>query len=206
VPDGRVAGALGHPLRVALLDLMSRRPTLTSNQAARELGESSGACSFHLRQLERYGQVEAAPGRGRERPWRLAPQPSSSGPRPAGPPRTDAAGPGDEFGELARELENEGYRRWLAGRATAPPGWHDEAFSAVLYLTPAELAEVAAAIRSVIATFERESPHRDRPPACSAGPAAARDGADPVIPVGVVARLFPLLPATSDGGPATSEG
>jgi hypothetical protein len=197
VPDGRVAGALGHPLRVALLDLMSRRPTLTSNQAARELGESSGACSFHLRQLERYGQVEAAPGRGRERPWRLAPSPSP-GPRSAGSPRTDPAGPGDEFGELARELENEGYRRWLAGRATAPPGWHDEAFSAVLHLTPAELTEVAAAIRSVIATFERN--------AGSAEPTAARDDAEPVIPVGVVARLFPLLPATSDGGPATSEG
>lgn len=185
LPDGRVAGALGHPLRVALLDLMSRRPTLTSNQAARELGQSSGACSFHLRQLERYGQVEAAPGRGRERPWRLA--------QPASP----SSGSADEFGELARELENEGYRRWLAGRATAPPGWHDEAFSAVLHLTPAELAEVAATIRAVIATFERD--------AGSAEPAAARDGAESVIPVGVVARLFPLLPATSDGGPATSE-
>ncbi len=52
---------------------------------------------------------------------------------------------------LARELENEGYRRWLAGRDSAPPGWRDEAFSTVLPLTPDELTEVAGAIRAVIA-------------------------------------------------------
>src|SRR5277367_6042423 len=85
----------------ALLGLLAGRATLTATEAARELGESSGACSFHLRQLARYGQVEEAPaGRGRSRPWRLAP--------PGRPARPD-----EEFGELARELENEGYRRWL---------------------------------------------------------------------------------------------
>jgi DNA-binding transcriptional ArsR family regulator len=173
--SGQAGGARGHPLRAALLELLAGRDTLTATQAAGELGESSGACSFHLRQLERYGLVEEAPGRqGRARPWRLtAPAP------PAGDSREyrDA-----EFGELARELENEGYRRWLAGRRTAPPDWHDEAFSTVLYLTPAELTQVATAIRAVIAPFG----DRDR-----TGTAA--------IPVAVVARMFPLLPATSDG-------
>ncbi|MGH3402695.1 MAG: winged helix-turn-helix domain-containing protein, partial [Streptosporangiaceae bacterium] len=95
---GRPSSGLGHPLRAALLDLLSRRATLTSTQAAAELGESSGACSFHLRQLERYGQIEAVPGQhGRARPWRLA---------TARPAARDGAGEcGDEFGELARELE-----------------------------------------------------------------------------------------------------
>jgi len=200
VHPGRQGAALGHPLRVALLDLMSRRATLTSTEAARELGESSGACSFHLRQLERYGHVEEAPGRrGRERPWRLA---ATLTPVPPAAPG-GAAGSDDEFGELARELENEGYRRWLAGRETAPPVWRDEAFSAVLYLTPAELAEVAAAVRSVIASFgEREHPGRT-PPAGQASPGGDPDSpggpAGPVMPVGVVARMFPLLPANSDG-------
>ena len=107
------------------------------------------------------------------RPWRLVAA------------RAQPPGPGDEFRELARELENEGYRRWLAGRRTAPAGWRDEAFSAVVYLTPDQLTEVAAAIRSVIATFaERADPGQDAPA---------------VMPVGVVARMFPLLPASSDG-------
>jgi hypothetical protein len=190
VHPGRPGLALGHPLRVALLALLARRATLTSTEAARELGESSGACSFHLRQLARYGHVEEVPGaRGRARPWRLAPAPGPGpGPAGGGPAGDGSAGGGsaggDEFGALARELENEGYRRWLDHRDAAPPGWRDEAFSTVLHLTPEELAEVAAAIRAVIAA------HAGRA-AGSAGPAG-------VLPVAVVARMFPLLPADAD--------
>jgi hypothetical protein len=169
--------ALGHPLRVALLGLLARRATLTATEAARELGESSGSCSFHLRQLARYGHVEEVPGtRGRARPWRLA----------AARPAAAADGPAaDDFGALARELENEGYRRWLAHRDAAPPGWADAAFSAVLHLTPAELADVAARIRAIIAAY--------------AGREA--DAAAGVLPVAVVARMFPLLPADADRAP-----
>jgi hypothetical protein len=188
VHPGRQAAALGHPLRVALLDLLARRATLTATQAAGELGESSGACSFHLRQLERYGFVAEAPGqRGRARPWRLTAPPPAPAP-------TTAEGD-DEFGGLARELENEGYRRWQAGRETAPAGWHDEAFSAVVYLAPDELTEVAAALRSVISTFaERGDPGEPGQPRRERGRAAGE-----LMPVGVVARMFPLLPASSDG-------
>ena len=214
VHPAQPGAALGHPLRVALLGLLARRATLTSTEAARELGESSGACSFHLRQLARYGHVEEVPGgHGRARPWRLAAGPGAgasgpggvsgpggasgrggaSGPGGASPDAAGgagngAAGNGDEFGALARELENEGYRRWLAHREAAPPGWRDEAFSTVLHLTPAELADVAAQIRGVIAAY--------------AGRAAA-PGAG-VLPVAVVARMFPLLPA--DAAPPEEPG
>jgi hypothetical protein len=210
VHPGRPGLALGHPLRVALLGLLAHRATLTSTEAARELGESSGACSFHLRQLARYGHVEEVPGaRGRARPWRLttgAAEPAGGEPaggEPAGgepargePAGGEPAGAGDEFGALARELENEGYRRWLSHRAAAPPGWRDEAFSTVLHLTPAELVEVAAAVRAVIAAYAaRPGPG----PARGAGPAG-------VLPVAVVARMFPLLPAGPDGGPDSAAG
>ena len=196
VHPGRPGLALGHPLRVALLGLLAHRATLTSTEAARELGESSGACSFHLRQLARYGHVEEVPGaRGRARPWRLttgagrAGGESASGESASGEPAGgEPPGAGDEFGALARELENEGYRRWLAHREAAPPGWRDEAFSTVLHLTPAELADVAAQIRGVIAAY--------------AGRAAA-PGAG-VLPVAVVARMFPLLPA--DAAPPEEPG
>jgi helix-turn-helix protein len=196
VHPGRPGLALGHPLRVALLRLLAHRATLTSTEAARELGESSGACSFHLRQLARYGHVEEVPGtRGRARPWRLATAATeAAGGEPAG---GEPAGGGDEFGALARELENEGYRRWLSHRAAAPPGWRDEAFSTVLHLTPEELAEVAAAIRGVIAAYA------GRPgPGPGPGPGRGRGrGTRPagVLPVAVVARMFPLLPASADG-------
>jgi hypothetical protein len=165
--------ALSHPLRVALLGLVREHGTLTSTEAARLTGQSSGLCSFHLRQLARYGHLEeAGHERGRVRPWRL----------PAAP--AGEAGPGDDgFGRLARELEDEGYRRWLAGRDQAAPLWQrDEAFSAVLHLSPGELAEAAGEIRAVLDRYRR------RAEASEPGPARRR-------PVAAVVRLFPLLPA-----------
>ncbi|HEY3956778.1 MAG TPA: winged helix-turn-helix domain-containing protein [Streptosporangiaceae bacterium] len=169
--------ALTHPLRAALLDLVREHGTLTSTEAARLLGESSGLCSFHLRQLARYGYlVEAARPRGRMRPWRLAAAvlPNQPANQPAGQPADDG------FGALARDLEDEGYRRWLAGRSQAPLPWqHDEVFSAVLDLSPAELAEAAAEIRAVLGRYQGRAGSGRRP-------------------VAAVIRLFPLLPAGPD--------
>ncbi|MFJ2580105.1 helix-turn-helix domain-containing protein [Kitasatospora aureofaciens] len=158
-----------HAVRTALLELLAERGTLTSTEAAARLGYSSGLCSFHLRQLARYGLIEEAPPTdGRARPWRL--------------PQAQRPAVADDFGELARGLEDESYQRWLARRAEAPADWqHDDAFSAVVYLTPAELSAVGDAVRQVLARF------RDREHNPAARPAGAR-------PVAAVTRLFPLLP------------
>jgi predicted ArsR family transcriptional regulator len=160
--------ALAHPLRAALLNLVREHGTLTSTEAARLLGRSSGLCSFHLRQLARYGHIEeAAQRRGRVRPWQI----------PATGQHDD-----DGFGRLARELEDEGYHRWLAHKAEAPPLWQrDEAFSTVLRLTPAELAELGDEIREILERY------RQRENTGTQGAAGRR-------PVAAVARLFPLLP------------
>jgi DNA-binding transcriptional ArsR family regulator len=181
--------ALRHPLRVALLDLVAELGSVTSTEAARRLGESSGSCSFHLRQLARYGYLEPAPaGRGRSRPWQR-PSPRSTPAAQSEPGVGPALGAGlsnADLGPLARDLEDEGYRRWLHTRADAPAQWQrDEAFSAVLYLTPDELTELAGRLRHVLAPYEDREYRPDRRPAEAA-------------PVGVIARLFPLLP-----GPGT---
>jgi Helix-turn-helix domain len=170
---------LRHPVRAALMALLRERASLTSTEAARELGGSSGLYSFHLRQLARYGLVEEVPaGRGRQRPWRLAGAGAVVAPAPGPGP---AAAPGPDLGAFARGLEDESYRRWLAHRHEAPPRWQrDEAFSQVLYLTPGELTTLGAAIRGLTDRYrERE----DRPDTRPRGAA----------PVAVVARLFPLL-------------
>ncbi|WP_316520525.1 helix-turn-helix domain-containing protein [Kitasatospora brasiliensis] len=157
-----------HAVRTALLELLAELGTVTSTEAAARLGLSSGLCSFHLRQLARHGLIEEAPATDlRARPWRL-PQPQQ--PAPAG-----------EFDALARGLEDESHQRWLAHRAEAPAEWQqDEAFSAVVYLTPAELAAVGGEVRRLLARY------RDRESDPAARPADAR-------PVAAVARLFPLL-------------
>ncbi|MFE7311782.1 winged helix-turn-helix domain-containing protein [Streptomyces sp. NPDC057555] len=174
---GTGEGLREHEVRTALLDLLAEVGTVTATEAASRLGYSSGLCSFHLRQLARHGYIEEAPHNGgRARPWRLT-------------QCTPAADRSMEtqFGELARGLEDESWQRWLAQRDAAPSAWrHDEAFSAVAYLTPEEMSRVANVIRQAL------KPYQDR----EQRPLARPDDAQPVA---LITRLFPLLPHSADG-------
>jgi uncharacterized membrane protein YccC len=109
---------------------------------------------------------------GRARPWRLRQE--------ALPPAAEF--PAEEFGQLARGLEDESYQQWLVQRGQAPAEWRqDEAFSAVVYLTPEEMSAVAEAVRQTLASYQ------DREGQPSARPSS-------VQPVALITRLFPLLP------------
>lgn len=64
--------ALTHPVRLALLEVLLLEGPVTATQASEHIDEPPNTCSFHLRQLAKYGFVEeAGPGPGRNRPWRL---------------------------------------------------------------------------------------------------------------------------------------
>ncbi|MDT0489420.1 helix-turn-helix domain-containing protein [Streptomyces griseus] len=181
-PDGRTADTgeelREHGVRTALLDLLAEVGTVTATEAASRLGYSSGLCSFHLRQLARHGYIEEAPRHGgRARPWRLRRHTLAA----------DAPTAEEQFGNLARGLEDESWQRWLTQRDEASAEWrHDEAFSAVAYLTPEEMSRVADVIRRALA------PYQDR----EQRPLARPDGARPVA---LITRLFPLLPHAADG-------
>ena len=73
LPDPTALKALAHPLRLQLLDALVVHGRATASQLADDLGETSGATSYHLRQLHRHGFIEELPGLGRtrERWWRL---------------------------------------------------------------------------------------------------------------------------------------
>lgn len=179
-PDGQTAGngneLREHAVRTALLGLFAEVGALTATEAASRLGYSSGLCSFHLRQLARHGYIEEAPhSGGRARPWRLR--------------QHNAAADGaveDQFGDLARGLEDESWRRWQNQRDEAPSEWrHDEAFSTVAYLTPEEMRRVADGIRRTLAPYQgREQRPLSRP--------------ESARPVALISRLFPLLPHPAD--------
>uniref|UniRef100_A0AAU3GUN1 Winged helix-turn-helix domain-containing protein n=1 Tax=Streptomyces sp. NBC_01401 TaxID=2903854 RepID=A0AAU3GUN1_9ACTN len=189
-PHGRIGGIGGtgeelrtHEVRTALLDLLAEVGTVTATEAAARLGHSSGLCSFHLRQLARHGYIEEAPhSGGRARPWRLR--------------RDDPAAGGageaaeEQFGDLARGLEDESWQRWLTQRDGAPAEWRrDEAFSAVAYLNPEEMSRVAEVVRQALAPYQVREQR----------PLARPDGARPVA---LITRLFPLLPHTAGEGEA----
>ncbi|MEU8886906.1 winged helix-turn-helix domain-containing protein [Streptomyces sp. NPDC048442] len=69
--DARTLRGLAHPIRIQLLRALRDFGPATASQLGERLGESSGATSYHLRQLAAYGFVEDAPerGKGRERWW-----------------------------------------------------------------------------------------------------------------------------------------
>src|SRR6476659_2404802 len=119
--DPRAMRAYAHPVRMALIGLLRTQGPLTATQAAEQLGESSGTCSFHLRQLAKYGFCEeAGGGRGREKPWRATAMFT-----------TWNFTPGDsELSAAERHLDAsvlERYRtriaQWLETRANEPPEW-----------------------------------------------------------------------------------
>lgn len=64
--------AFAHPLRIAMYQYLTAHGSATASQLARQLGESTGQTSYHLRQLERHGFIEDDPTKpsGRERWWR----------------------------------------------------------------------------------------------------------------------------------------
>ncbi|MEU8827312.1 helix-turn-helix domain-containing protein [Streptomyces sp. NPDC048636] len=72
--DPRSLRGLAHPLRMRLLAALSEYGPATASQLAERLGESSGATSYHLRQLAAHGFVTDDPerGKGRERWWKPA--------------------------------------------------------------------------------------------------------------------------------------
>ncbi|MET7765314.1 helix-turn-helix domain-containing protein [Streptomyces sp. NPDC005393] len=74
VLDPRSLRGLAHPLRMRLLGALREYGPATASQLADRLGESSGATSYHLRQLAAHGFVKDDPerGKGRERWWKAA--------------------------------------------------------------------------------------------------------------------------------------
>lgn len=71
--DPHTMRAITHPVRLALLEALLLQGPLTATRAAELIGETPTTCSFHFRQLARYGFVEeAGGGPGRVRPWRLS--------------------------------------------------------------------------------------------------------------------------------------
>ncbi|MFD6433624.1 ArsR/SmtB family transcription factor [Streptomyces venezuelae] len=71
----RVLKALAQPRRQQMLQHLTVHGPATSATLARALGLNTGATSYHLRELARYGFVEETrgSGHGRERWWRAVP-------------------------------------------------------------------------------------------------------------------------------------
>src|SRR5215469_18198962 len=109
---------------------------LTDPRAGELIGESSASCSFHLRQLAKYGLVEeAGGGRGRERPWRATTLFTSWPDIAEGP---EAAAASSLLSSVIAERYFESLMRWLDAKPDETEQWQHAAHfgDTMLYVTP----------------------------------------------------------------------
>jgi DNA-binding transcriptional ArsR family regulator len=140
--DPQALRAVANPIRLRILGLLRREGPLTASQAGRLIGESSGTCSFHLRQLARYGLVEPAPGgRGREKPWRATSLFTSWS---WDAPSDEAVQAGTALSRVVAQRYAEQMFGWLDEVPSAPASWRraSEFGDTMLYLTATELAQL----------------------------------------------------------------
>ena len=145
--------ALAHPVRLRLLEALGRRPA-TATQLARELGESSGSTSYHLRVLGRAGIIEEDPAhpRGRERWWR---RPEESLLLPSGSDEPDARAAELRLRSYFVGRDDEALRRFVDGEQDLPPEWRESAFMGnwTVWLTPEEANELGARIVAILEPY-----------------------------------------------------
>jgi len=163
--DPRALRAYAHPVRMKLVGLLRTEGPLTATRAAELLGESTGTCSFHLRQLAKYGLVEeAGGGTGREKPWRAT---TTSTAWDAIADTPEAAAAASLLATVAAEQYFEQVMRWLEARPGEPAEWQDAAWfgDRFLYVTAEELAELGRKVQEVVDVyFERQVKPELRPP------------------------------------------
>jgi DNA-binding transcriptional ArsR family regulator len=156
VTDVRALRGLANPIRYRLLGHLMALGAQTASECAAAVGATPSNCSYHLRELERFGLVErapAAPGAdGRDRPWRPAATGLSYG-------RTDGEGGTPVEAALSRRLLHAGidHDAELAHRAALahddqPIEWQAaETISTYgLLVTAAELRAITTAIDAIV--------------------------------------------------------
>jgi DNA-binding transcriptional ArsR family regulator len=141
--DPMAMRALAHPVRLALLEaLADAGGPLTATEAAERVGESPSSCSFHLRQLAKYGFVEeAGGGEGRRRPWKLSHTGMTWGGNDDDPERALAA---NALERMMRHRFLARAEQAMESRASLPKAWRELTGTSqfLLYATPKELEAI----------------------------------------------------------------
>ena len=189
ITDARTLRALAHPVRIALFEELALGGAMTATQVGERIGESATTCSFHLRQLAKYGFVEeAGGGTGRSRPWRLTSIGMSFS--PSGDTEAEIAS--DAVTRMFRERQFERYQTWRSTKASYPLEWRQAATDSqyLFYLTAPELKQLSSEVHEVL---ERWVMLEGRLLDPSKRPAGS-------VPVETMLLSHPVAPPASDGG------
>ena len=153
VNDPETLRALTHPVRLALLEALALEGPLTATAAGELIGESPTTCSFHFRQLAKYGFVEEAhTGPGRLRPWKIV----NVGMRFSDiteDPETSVAAKSLERMVFDRAMNR--LASYISTKASFPKVWQEASqnVETILWVTPAELEEVTHEVLGIFNRF-----------------------------------------------------
>jgi DNA-binding transcriptional ArsR family regulator len=153
VNDPKTLRALTHPVRLALLEALALEGPLSATAAGELIGESPTTCSFHFRQLAKYGFVEEADsGPGRLRPWKIV---------NVGMRFSDVTEDA-ETSIAAKSLERMVFDRamsrfanYLSAKASFPKVWQEASqnVETILWVTPHELEEITHDVMEIFHRF-----------------------------------------------------
>lgn len=162
--DPRALRAYAHPTRMALVGLLRRDGSMTATQAADATGESVASCSFHLRQLAKYGLVEeAGGGRGREKPWKATAM-FTSWATSADDPTAASATEALQLAVAERYFELTTH--WIQALSQEPAEWQEASQfgDTLLHITAAELQDLGGRIQDLVQPYlERLEDEGKRP-------------------------------------------
>ncbi|NXY95129.1 helix-turn-helix transcriptional regulator [Streptomyces sp. BR123] len=159
--DARSLRGLAHPLRIRLLGALRQDGPATASQLAERFGESSGATSYHLRQLAAHGFVEDAPGhgKGRERWWKAAHEGTAFDEQlmyDEDPTTRDAA---DLFLHEIATIHAQELNTWLGNADAWSQGWRQasDISDFTLHLTPEQSLDLVRRVHDLINSY-RDAP------------------------------------------------
>ncbi|MEV8587979.1 winged helix-turn-helix domain-containing protein [Streptomyces sp. NPDC051180] len=155
--DPRSLRGLAHPLRIRLLRALRRGGPATASQLAEQLGESSGATSYHLRQLAAHGFVEDDPtrGKGRERWWKAGQQGTSVDESLYRNPDPEVRGALDIYVHEIATIHTQELSTYLGTRHDWDPGWlgASDMSDFTLRLPPDKLRELDERMHALIESY-----------------------------------------------------
>lgn len=151
--------ALAHPLRVRILGQLRTYGPATASGLASRLGLTSGALSYHLRQLERFGFIseDAARGDNRDRWWRATHRSTHFDSTDLDPAMAEL---GDEYERSVISALTASLVQAQAERTAWPLEWQRvfDMSDTLLQLTAAEGEQLAADLLAVFSRYPLHDP------------------------------------------------
>jgi DNA-binding transcriptional ArsR family regulator len=144
--------AIANPTRLQILSRLRMQGPATATECSEGVSESPSSCSYHLRQLARFGFVELAEGSdGRERRWRAR----GFGMRWASTGSAQYVAAAQVLRQVVLDADLQQLFDWLDREHAEPDQWREAAMfgDSTIAVTPAELRELDERIEALIEPY-----------------------------------------------------